>query len=257
MQLSEILSLIEGSGSLEALRNSLQRTAEHYGFVSFGFIDIGSPGLDSPFWMATSSEAWVADYDANGFVHLDPIIPVARRTNTPFLWSDVAMPARTGKRKSLALKIMEAARDYGMRDGLVIPFHFVDRLGRLNSSCATFHWSEKRPIFGRLPAWQKAELQVVLIYWAQRLMDLTVRDLGRRQRSPAPQPEGRRVALTDREKLVLEWAARGKTVAETGTILSISATTVESYVRQAMEKLEAVNKTQAAVRAIKLGLIDI
>ena len=61
MQLSEILSLIEGSGSLEALRNSLQHAAEHYGFASFGFIDIGSPGLDSPFWMATSSEPWEAD----------------------------------------------------------------------------------------------------------------------------------------------------------------------------------------------------
>ena len=257
MQLSEILSLIEGSESLEALRSSLQRTAEHYGFASFGFIDIGSPGLDNPFWMATSSEAWVSDYDTNGFVHLDPIIPVARRTNTPFLWSEVPMPARNGKRKPLALKIMEAALDYGMRDGLVVPFHFVDRLGRLNSSCATFHWPDRRPIFGRLPAWQKAELQVVLIYWAQKLMDLTARDLGRRQRTPAPPAESKPVTLTDRERLVLEWAARGKTVAETGTILSISGTTVESYIRQAIDKLDAVNKTQAAVRAIKLGLIDI
>ena len=65
-----------------------------------------------------------------------------------------------------------------------------------------------------------------------------------------------RASLTDRERGVLAWAARGKTVADTAVILAILPEIVETHLRNAMRKLGASNKTHAAVMALKLGLID-
>ena len=51
--------------------------------------------------------------------------------------------------------------------------------------------------------------------------------------------------------LDLQWTARGKTVTGTATLLAITGNTVETHMRSAMEKLNA------AVQAIKLGIIDV
>jgi DNA-binding CsgD family transcriptional regulator len=64
-------------------------------------------------------------------------------------------------------------------------------------------------------------------------------------------------ALTARERDVLCWIARGKTAAEIGMILGISPRTVESYIRDAVEKLDTVNRVQAVVKALQLRLITV
>ena len=218
-------------------------------------MDIGIPGLDDPFWIATSDPRFNEDYRANRFMHVDPVIPVVRRTNRPFLWGAVPLPKRAGKRKPAGLKVVEAARDYGLLDGLVIPFHFVDSLGRLNEASCALHWPEKRSLATRLKPVDRTCLQVVMIYWAQRVMEIATRTLGRRVRqdSSFPPPD---VGLTDRERAILEWAGRGKTAPETADILNITVNTVNTHIENALRKLNAVTKTQAVVLAIKGGLID-
>ena len=62
--------------------------------------------------------------------------------------------------------------------------------------------------------------------------------------------------LTPREAEVMTWTAHGKTRAEISMILSISGETVKYYTENACRKLNAVNKTQAASKAISLGLIS-
>jgi len=61
--------------------------------------------------------------------------------------------------------------------------------------------------------------------------------------------------LTPREVDVMTWTARGKTRAEISVILSISEETVKDYITNACRKLDAVNKTQAAAKALVFGLI--
>jgi LuxR family quorum sensing-dependent transcriptional regulator len=63
--------------------------------------------------------------------------------------------------------------------------------------------------------------------------------------------------LSARERDVLAWAGRGKTVAETPDILKISEGTVETHVKRALEKLNVSNKTHAVAKAITLGVIDL
>ena len=256
MRLDEAIDKIEGCCTLEELKLSFHDIAQDYGFASFGFIDVGSPGLDSPFWMATSSNGWHDDYRSNGLMHVDPVLPMVRRTNTPFTWADVPMPERLGKRKPGALKAMDAARDHGFQEGLVIPFHFVDNVGRLNSASCVLHWKDKKAKFFKLPRSHRSDLHILLIYWAQKVMELATREIGRRNRF-SPETEELPVNLTDRERNCLQWAARGKTMAETAVILSISGETVETYFRNALRKLGSVNKTQAVVKAVMLGLINV
>lgn len=61
--------------------------------------------------------------------------------------------------------------------------------------------------------------------------------------------------LTPRQLEALQWAADGKTDQEIAQILGISGHTVDKYMRQTKEALDAVNRTVAIVRAIRYGLI--
>jgi DNA-binding CsgD family transcriptional regulator len=55
----------------------------------------------------------------------------------------------------------------------------------------------------------------------------------------------------------LSWAARGKTTSETADILHISQQTAEGYIRNALLKLNATNKTHAVAKGIYLGIVDV
>ncbi|MFT5534130.1 MAG: LuxR family quorum-sensing system transcriptional regulator SolR [Burkholderiaceae bacterium] len=61
--------------------------------------------------------------------------------------------------------------------------------------------------------------------------------------------------LTLREKEVMRWTADGKTSYEIGLILIISASTVNFHINNVIEKLNAVNKIQAVMKAALLGLL--
>ena len=257
MQLDEALDVVEGCHTVETLRSALQRIIGDYGFASYAFVEISDPGAETPLLIATSDPRWNDAYRSNGFLHVDPVLPVVRRTNRPFTWADVVLPRRLGKRKSGALRTMEAARDHGLVEGLVVPFHTVDRIGRMHSASCVLFWKDRPALFARIPRRTRSELHVILIYWAGRALDLAARAGSRRFEASAPDDAAEPVALSDRERATLAWAARGKTMAETAAILSISAGTVETHLRNAMAKLGTANKTQAAVRALKLGLIDV
>jgi DNA-binding NarL/FixJ family response regulator len=64
------------------------------------------------------------------------------------------------------------------------------------------------------------------------------------------------IRLTDREREALTWAARGKSSAEIAVILHISERTVNFHVDNAMRKLGAATRIQAAVKSVLLGLIE-
>jgi DNA-binding CsgD family transcriptional regulator len=62
-------------------------------------------------------------------------------------------------------------------------------------------------------------------------------------------------ALTPRELEALRWTMEGKTAWEVGAILGISERTAVLHVNNAMHKLDCVNKHQAVLKALRLGLI--
>jgi len=90
-----------------------------------------------------------------------------------------------------------------------------------------------------------ADLQLFAVHAqeaAQRIMLPATRDSG------AP-------SLTPREVESLRWTMDGKTAWEVGNILGISERTAVLHVNNAMHKLGCINKHQAVLKALRLGLI--
>lgn len=258
MGIEEAIAAIESCETYKALEATLQDIIGSYGFASYCFLDIGRAHLDVPFYVGTTGAAWENEYQSNGFVHVDECISMARRTNRPFSWTNVALPKRTGKRKPGALKVMEAATDHGFAEGLDIPFHYVDSLGRMHSSNCVLMWQDKPRDFYAVRSMAELVLHLILIYWMQRSIELREREqrVHRLPGAAAADGNGQPIRLTDKEREVIAWAARGKTAEDSAAIMSISTETVRWYTRNAIEKLGAGNKTHAVAKAIQLGLID-
>ena len=70
---------------------------------------------------------------------------------------------------------------------------------------------------------------------------------------PAPTPRGEE--LTARERQVLELLAEGATYDEIGQILEITTNTVRTYLRSTYEKLHVSSKAEAAMEAVRRGLV--
>lgn len=252
VNLAVVVDQIETADSVSKLRNILQNFIENKGFQSFSFIENELGSRTDPLILNTITQQWEDDYRNNDFITVDPCLPIAQRTNTPFSWSDLPQVPRNGIRKPKAMKLMEAAQDHSLNEGLVIPFHFRDQRGVFHSSVCTLFWSSSIEGFRKQTQISKTELHLVLIYWAERVISLSKPVNGH---SELPSLE--RIHLTDREKDVLTWAAMGKTTSETSSILSISTETANGYMKNAIRKLDSVSKTQAVVRAISEGFIRI
>jgi len=63
--------------------------------------------------------------------------------------------------------------------------------------------------------------------------------------------------LTDREKEVLQWLAKGTSNQEISKQLYITPATVKAHLTNIFEKLKVGNRAQAIVTAIKLGIINV
>ncbi|HEX2965044.1 MAG TPA: LuxR C-terminal-related transcriptional regulator [Syntrophorhabdaceae bacterium] len=61
--------------------------------------------------------------------------------------------------------------------------------------------------------------------------------------------------LSAREKEILQWAREGKSTWEISVILSISKDTVKFHIKNVMQKLQVVSRTQAVAAALQNGLI--
>jgi len=62
--------------------------------------------------------------------------------------------------------------------------------------------------------------------------------------------------LTKREVEILRWTAQGKSSEEIASVLHLSINTINYHIKKSIAKLEAPNKTAAAVKAAVLGLFN-
>ena len=69
--------------------------------------------------------------------------------------------------------------------------------------------------------------------------------------------DGAEGPLSPREREVLGWIARGKSNAAIAAIMKVSYHTVDTMVRRIFAKLNAADRTTAAVRGLAAGLIDL
>ena len=91
--------------------------------------------------------------------------------------------------------------------------------------------------------------------------ELATKLLNQLMEDPKPEPNGRAKGesllglLSSRESEVLGLVARGYTNQQIARNLLISVSTVKKHVRNAISKLGVSDRTQAAVRAVELGVL--
>lgn len=68
--------------------------------------------------------------------------------------------------------------------------------------------------------------------------------------------EGTKIRLTDREREVLYWLVQGASNENIAKELYITVATVKAHLTAVFEKLKVRSRTQAIVKALKLGLVE-
>jgi DNA-binding CsgD family transcriptional regulator len=168
-------------------------------------------------------------------VRRDPVWAHCKRKTVPLVW-DQSTYLRKGE-----VGLWEHQAAFGYKTGIAMAIHLPE--GR------HFFFGVDRD--QALPD-DPGELQRLVA--DLQLFAVHAQDAAMRMLVPVEaQPE--RPALTPRELEALRWTMDGKTAWEVGAVLGISERTAVLHLNNAMHKLNCVNKHQAVLKALRLGLI--
>jgi LuxR family quorum-sensing transcriptional regulator LasR len=219
-----------------ALIESTRRFAKRFGFDHFIYgVRISQPFTKSIEHICNGyPEDWIAQYNSNRYVELDPTIRHCLRSTFPLIWTDDLFegPARV---------LWEEARAHGLSYGLSCPIH--DR-GGVDGMLSL---ARDKPL--KMGERELTELiglaQLLASFLHAGVSKIVVPELLQKNRP----------LLSERERECLKWAANGKSAWEISRILGISERTAVFHLSNAVQKLGVTNRTQAVARAVFLGLI--
>jgi len=166
---------------------------------------------------------------------LDPVMQHCKRQSMPIIWSQ-----KTYVSQGLGDKWEEQAR-FGYRNGIALALHMPEGrhffLGVDRDQPVPMHAGELTRVV--------ADLQLFAVH---------AQDAALRILAPGGIESGT-PSLTPRELETLRWTMEGKTAREVGEVLGITERTAALHVNNATHKLSCVNKHQAVLKALRLGLI--
>lgn len=165
----------------------------------------------------------------------DPVMQHCKRSCLPIVW-DQHTYVSAGKGH-----MWEALAGCGYRTGMAVAVH----LPAGHHFCIGVDRDKALPSCDDEIVRLAAELQL----FAAHAQDAVLRILLRTE------PHVEWPELTSRELETLRWTMEGKTAWEVGRILSISELTAVRHLNNATHKLGCVNKHQAVVKALRLGLV--
>ena len=176
-------------------------------------------------------DGWAERYNRCRYIYRDPIVERLQVDRAPFTWKDAYSSSAHADNVTL---IEGEAKEFGLRGGFVVPIALLDgALAAISFGGADKEFSpDDRSVLGFVANYAIGAV-------------LQRRCSSRRARN----------LLSPREHDCLLWAAEGKTDWEIATILGISKPTVTKHILSAREKLGAVTKTHAIVRALRQGII--
>lgn len=220
-----------------AYRDEVVRYARQLGFETVTAVLVLDHTLSDSEFIAVDNTP--SDY-LELFEHVDsarrdPVMQHCRRNSVPIIWDQ-----RTYTEAGLGEKWESQAR-YGYRTGVCMALHLPQ--GR--------HFVLGVDRDQALPA---DPVELTRMVADLQLFAVHAQDTAMRVLLP-PQPVVEGPTLTPRELEALRWTMEGKTAWEVGTILGISERTAVLHVNNAMHKLDCINKHQAVLKALRLGLI--
>jgi DNA-binding CsgD family transcriptional regulator len=180
--------------------------------------------------LSTCPSEWVERYRASGLARLDPTWRRLYDADHAFEHRPSLYTATAAERAALA-----AWNELGVHGGVAVPLRGSG--GALAAILATGR-RERASSLGELSALNLLGLQFYTRYV---------------QLCAAPAPAG--VVLSDAERQVLTWSARGKTKKEIAIVLGTSPHTVDYHQRKLLKKLAVSSVAAAVARAISLRLL--
>ena len=179
---------------------------------------------------------WMAHYISNNYLDLDPVRSHIHIADNVFVWDDLIQKFPLSKKQ---ISCLDQGREAGLRDGIGIPLRgpngAIAAIGAASSA-------------GGVDLDRNTTSYVNLISYQFYTAFLALERIG---------PTRHVIRLTDREREVLQWCARGKTRWEIGAIMGISENTVIYHLKNAFKKLECNNITAAVLKALYAGLIQL
>ncbi|MBA4799312.1 helix-turn-helix transcriptional regulator [Rhizobium rosettiformans] len=213
----------------------MKRVTELYGARAFMVLNM--PGATAQELSSSSIITnWPADllteFDQGALLSGSPVLAHLRRASIPLLFDidDVAIQ-RDPKSGEVSKALFHRFR---MNRGAYFPVH--DATGARGA----VSFAGDREPFSTL---EMTQLAYIAAHVFNRLAE--IREMDSRNSD----------MLTDRELDCLNWTAAGKTSVEIAEILTLSEHTINHYLNRATKKLDAVNRTQAVAKALRLGLI--
>jgi DNA-binding CsgD family transcriptional regulator len=232
----EYMSVLQ-SRNREEFREGVVRFANQLGFDRVGTLTVFDHSMGQSEFVAVANAP--ADYEQTMNDHAasrrDPVLQHCKRYSVPIIWNqDTYVTHGLGE-------LWEQQAEFGYLTGIAMALHLPEgrhfALGVVRDQAL--------PSDAGMLTRLVADLQLFAVHAQEAAMRLLL---------PTPlQPE--RPALTPRELESLRWTMEGKTAWEVGAILGISERTAVLHVNNAMHKLGCVNKHQAVLKALRLGLI--
>jgi len=214
----------------------IAKELEWFGFTCVSSWSMPGPG-DHPedcILLNNRPQEYIDRYIEKNYVLHDPLVAELRTTLYPFSWGDVRGQRKLSKAQQ---SIIDEGRDFGARDGLIVPIMTLSGSVSLFSPCG---------LEPNLSQRARAAVEIIGVYSFQSLKRALVHN---RRTEAAHTP------LTPREREIMQWVAAGKSDDEIAELLSLSTPTVTWHVENAKHKLDAFRRTYAVVQAIRFGEI--
>jgi DNA-binding CsgD family transcriptional regulator len=230
------LSVLEAK-TRDEFRGEVVRFARHLGFETVSATTVIDHLLGESEFISIDNtpSGYVDAFEDTGMARRDPVMQHCKKNSVPIIWNqDTYVSAGAGDK-------WDAQARYGYRTGIAMALHLPQ--GR--------HFFLGVDRDQPLPT---DRMELTRIVADLQLFAVHAQEAAARIMLPA-MPEPGLPSLTPREIETLRWTMEGKTAWEVGNILGISERTAVLHVNNAAHKLGCVNKHQAVLKALRLGLI--
>jgi DNA-binding CsgD family transcriptional regulator len=223
---------------LASFRTRLISFAHDLGFGTVSAMAVTDRLIGDPVFVGFNNvpSAYLEDFHDPAVYRCDPVMQHCKTRNIPIVWNQLTYTSQ-----ALGCQ-WERQAQHGMASGVALALHLPEGKHFFIGLDSDFDVHE-RPlqlsrIIGELHRFASCAVESALHLMAPNLTEPI-----------------RRLRLTPREMEALYWTMEGKTAWEVGNILNISERTAVSHMASATRKLGCINKHQAVVKAIRLGIL--
>jgi len=236
--LIDTIEEIQSSGDVSDIKTVLVKIREYFEFANVTYaVKLPQTFTQSSLLLISDYPVeWFKRYGEQGYINVDPVVSHCLNSQTPYEWQRFKEHS-----KKEVIDFVGEADEFKLRDGISVGMPSFDGKPGLISLASDHQLT--------LSHRQRHQINICLNtlqpFLHTRICQVT----------DTSQQSNISIHLTEREKTCLVWVAEGKTAHDIAAILVVSEATVVFHLKNAIQKLDVTNRSQAIARAVLLGLI--